>query len=151
MVVAITGAVVGIGGLLLNRRGMKDQNRQQVAANQALENKSRLDETQMNLNAAMKRAEDAEARETRKQGRIDVLEKQVDALQQEVDEAHLYRRQLISALSAEHRNEMSKLVDDLATLRSVVVDEIAKSAADTVLERTTHPRNALPAPEDDPS
>ena len=46
MLVAITGFIVGVGGLLLNLRGVRDQNRQQAAAEQALEAKSRLDETQ---------------------------------------------------------------------------------------------------------
>ncbi len=150
MVVAITGAVVGIGGLILNRRGMKDQDRQQAAANQALENKSRLDETKINLDAAMKRAEDAETRETRKQARIDVMEEQIDGLQQEVDEAHLYRRQQLSAQAAEFREKEARWIDDIATLRSVVVDEIARSAADTVLDRTTAPRHVLPAAEEEP-
>lgn len=135
MLVAVTGFIVGVSGIVLNLRGMRDQKRQQDAANLALRDKSRIDETQMNLDAAMKRAAEAEAISDRRQSRIDALEKKVDDLEQEVEEAHLLRRQQVSAATSDHREEIATYLDTIATLRSVVVDEVARAAADTVLHK----------------
>lgn len=149
MLVAVTGFLVGAAGIYLNYKGMRDQRRQQDAANLALRDKSRIDETQMNLDAAMARAEKAEAASDRKDTRIDALQARVNQLEQEVDEAHLLRRQQLSAANADCREHQNQLVDALATLRAVVVDEMARAAADTVLhEAREHPHGPIAPPLD---
>lgn len=133
MLVAITGFIVGIGGLLLNVRGVRDQNRQQSAATQAMGAKGRLDETQQALDAVEKRAELAETGETRKQARIDQLE-------DELDEERLLRRHQLAQQEARCREQVTALTDALITLRGVVVDEVARAAALTALDRNLpHP------------
>lgn len=142
MIVAITGAIVGVGGLMLNLRGVRDQNRQQAAAEQALETKTRLDETQLLLDGQAKALERADTRERDLLARIDQLaergeqkDRRIEQLEDELDEKDLLRRQQLSQQEARCREQTTALTDVVITLRSVVVDETAKAAAATVLDR----------------
>lgn len=138
LLVAITGFIVGVGGLALNLRGQRDQNRQQAAANAALEDKGRLDETQQALDATVQRAERAEAGEQRKQERIEKLEEAID------EQRQLYRH-MYAAQESRCREVTGDLVDTLMGLRGVVRDEVTRAAADEAIETfRPHPHELPP-------
>lgn len=138
VIVALTGALATIGALVQNRRGRAEQARQQTAADQALSDKTRLDETQQALDATERRAERAEAGEERKQLRIEQLESDLDA---ERDR----RRRELQAQEVRCRSTHERLVDTITTLQTVVVDEISRAAAgEAVAMVRPHPHEALP-------
>lgn len=135
MLVAVTGFIVGVGGLLLNGRGMRDQNRQQGAATKAIADKGRLEEIQQVLDARAKDLERADAREQQLLVRVDKLVERNQALEDEIEEQRLLHRSQMSRQEALCREQHIALTEALVTLRAVVVDEIAESAAATVLDR----------------
>lgn len=139
LLVAVTGFIVGVGGLVLNLRGQRDQNRQQRAANAVLEDKGRLDETQQALDATERRAERAEAGEERWRERAATLE---DAL----DEQKQLYRSMYAAQESRCREVTGDLVDTLLGLRGVVRDEVTRAATDAALESFTPHPHELPAP-----
>ena len=146
VITAITGIIVGIGGLLLNRQGQRDQHRQQQAATAAVEEKERADRTELALDAVSRRAELAERGEERMRLRIESLE-------DELDEERSLRRHLFAAQESRCREVVADLTDALVTLRGIVTDEIAQSAATKALRRSAaspHPHE-LPAPKEDDS
>lgn len=144
MIVAITGAIVGLGGLLLNLRGQSAQRIEQQAANAALANKARLEETQQALDASTKRAETAEAGERLWREETVREREKSDRLEAELDEQRELHRHQLSRQEARCREQTALLTDALIVLREVVVDETAQAAAATVLDRR------LPHPHEPP-
>lgn len=145
MIVAITGAVVGLGGLALNLRGQSAQRIEQQAANAVLSTKTRLDETQQALDASTRRAELAESGERALREENQRLRGDVDRLEDEVDEATSLRRHMLSQQEARCREQLTQITDVAITLRKIVTDEAARAAAAVVLDR------ALPHPHDTPA
>jgi hypothetical protein len=144
MLVAITGFIVGVGGIVLNVRGMRDQHRQQGAATRAIADKGRLEEIQQVLDA---RAEDLDRANTREQQllvRADKLVERIQTLEDENEEQRLLHRSQVSRQEALCREQHIALTEALVTLRAVVVDEIAMASAATVLDRQ------LPHPHEPP-
>lgn len=144
MLVAVTGFIVGVGGLLLNVRGVRDQNRQQGAATEAIRDKGRLDEIQQVLDARAADLERANTREQQHLTRLDKLAERNQALEDEIEEQRLLHRSQLSRQEALCREQHIALTEALVTLRAVVVDEIAMSSAATVLDRQ------LPHPHEPP-
>lgn len=142
MIVAITGAIVGLGGLVLNLRGQAAQRVEQYAANAALNTKARLDETQQALDAAGRRAEVAETGERLLREENLRLRGEVDRLEDEIDEATTLRRHMLAQQEARCREQLTQITDVAISLRKVVTDETARAAAAVVLDR------ALPHPHD---
>ncbi|GAA5154819.1 hypothetical protein GCM10023340_38970 [Nocardioides marinquilinus] len=122
VIVAVAGLLAAAGALIQNRRGRADQNRQQQVTDAALSDKQRLDETQQALDATERRAERAEAGEVRWRDRTDEVEAELDALR-------VRHRTEIAEQDARCRRAWNELHDAFETLRMVVVDEIARSAA----------------------
>ena len=139
---AITAAITGIGALVMNRRGAKEQNALQKAANSMVEDKQRLEETEQaitSLERALTRAE-ADADRYRR------LYTEAEAESTEQRELH---RKMYSAQEARCREYASDLTDVILMLRHVVLDEVANAAATMAMARQEHPhedrrRTALP-------
>jgi hypothetical protein len=144
MLVAVTGFIVGVGGLLLNVRGVRDQNRQQGAATRAIADKGRLDEIQQVLDARAADLDRSDLREQQLLIRNDKLSERNQALEDELEEQRLLHRSQLSRQESLCREQHIALTEALVTLRAVVVDEVAMSAAATVLDRQ------LPHPHEPP-
>lgn len=139
-ITAVVGAVVGIGGLFLNRSSQREQRRQQQAANAAAQSKNRLDETQQALDATERRAERAEAGEEKLRLRVDLLES-------ERDEQRTMHRAQYAVQESRCREVQAQLTDALIVLRGVVTDEVARSAATTAADVPPHPHTPTPTPD----
>ena len=141
VITAIVGAVVGIGGLALNRSSQREQARQQAAADRAAQDSRKASHLELALDAMQRRAEMAEAGEIRKTRRVDELEDELD------EQRDLHRHQL-AAQEARCREQLAAVTDVALTLRAVVNSEIAEAAARTTLDRVLpHPHEPRPARE----
>lgn len=118
LLMALGSIIIGLTGAALSRRGQKDTHEQQQAANQL--------QTRVNT--------------------VDELESVITHLKQERD----YAETIIEKLRTQHTSEATKqaarcqmqidrLIENVATLQSIVSDEIARTAArDTVRSAQDH-------------
>lgn len=130
--VAITGAVTGIGALILNRRSQKETAELTRAANRVARDRSRLEETEQaitSLERALERANEE----------IDRLSAARTRAEAERDEAKDLHRQMYAAQESRCREFAQDLTDAILVLRRVVRDEVAREAADAALEWPGHP------------
>jgi hypothetical protein len=109
LLVALTGLLGTIAGIVLAREGRKDTLRQQIAATRVAENELHLRETQQALDA---------------QGEVIVMQQRQIAL--------------LLEQNAQHERSRVALIEDLVTLRGVVLDEVAKAAADEAIDKARH-------------
>lgn len=126
LIVGVATAAVLYAGHALARRGQKEQNEQQRAAN--------------NL-AAVERQRDYERdRANTEQARADRERERADEAEDECDEERRKHRRDMAEQESRCRRSEAQLTDTVRTLRAVVVDEVAKAAADTALsEVKPHP------------
>lgn len=138
VITAVFGGIAVVGGLILNRLSLREQARQQAAADKAARDSEKAGHLELALDAMQRRAEMAEAGEIRKTRRVDELE-------DELDEEREMRRAMLSAQEARCREQLSAVTDVALTLRAVVNDEIAQAAARTALDRVLpHPHDPRP-------
>lgn len=130
--IAVTGFVTGVGTLVLNRRGQKDQKTMQVAANAIAADKHRLEETQQALDALQQLLDRAIEDAQRWRGRAEEAET-------ELDEQRDLHRAMYSQQESRCREYAQELTDVILMLRRVVIDEIAIAQATIVLGRDEHP------------
>lgn len=142
-ILAATGIVTGIGALYVNYRSQRDQNRQQAAASSIAEKAGRVDEV-IKSNEVLSGMNDRLVTQlTDARMQVDTLRERNDMLENEVDEQKELRRQMLSRQAARCEEVQAMLTDTVLTLRDVVQDEIAKTAAGVVLG------TAGPHPHDD--
>lgn len=135
--VAATGFITGIGALVLNRRGQKEQAAVQRAANRIAHDKHRLEETQQALESLEKALGRANEEADRYRARA-------EASETALDEAKMLSRQMYAAQAAQCQAYAQELTEAILLLRQVVTDEIAAAAADDALGAPRHPHDPPP-------
>lgn len=95
-------------GIVLSRRGQKEQARQQVAANELAERAERFDE----LNTL-----------------VGTLSAEVTRLQTQIREMEQGNHNALRAQATRCRETVDHLVDTVTTLQTVVQDEVTRAAA----------------------
>lgn len=132
--VAITSFITGVGALVLNRRGQKEQAVIQKAANRIQHDKHRLEETQQAL-------ESLEKALTRANEEADRYRARAESSEIALDEAKMLHRQMYAAQAAQCQAYAQELTEAILVLRQVVTEEIAAAAGDTALELPRHPHD----------
>lgn len=105
LIIALSALITAVGGTVLSRRGKRNEDQQQSAANE-LQSKAQNHDYYRDL------VQDHRA--------------EIDRLQDEISEARVQ----LTRERLEHRGEMSHMRDIVATLRDVVHSEIAQFIAD---------------------
>lgn len=137
VITAVFGGIAVVGGLILNRLSLREQARQQAAADKAARDSEKAGHLELALDAMQRRAEMAEAGELN-------WRRRAESQQTENDKQREQHRRREARLEARCREQTALLTDALIVLRGVVVDETAQAAAATVLDRR------LPHPHDPP-
>lgn len=137
ILIAIITGLVALAGYGLARRGTREQNQQSAAAVALAALESRADRAEKREAYERERAEKAEAR-------YRVAEDLIDEVQAECRKQLTQQTDRCTAVA-------DSLTSTIVTLRNVVLDEVAKTAAQTALDRVTpHPHNPHSPGEDKP-
>lgn len=134
LIAIITGAVA-LAGYTLARRGTREQNQQSVAA--------------AALAAIESRADRAEKREVYERERAEKAEARYRAAEDKLDEVQDAGRKNLAEQAARCTAVTESLTTTIVMLRDVVLDEVAKVAAETALDGVVPHPHVTPAPTDD--
>ena len=125
LITASAGLIGVVGGLFFTRKGQRETNRQQEAANLIAADHSRLAETQQSLDAykelTTRLASEAERSAKRAQD--------TEALLDQERAAHATTIERQRAHDAHNLKVINRLTEVLSVLHAVVLDEVAKAAA----------------------
>lgn len=131
ILIALITGIVALAGYGLARRGTKEQNQQSAAATA--------------LAALEARADRAEQRETYERERAEKAEARYRAAEDKIDEVQDNCRKQLNEQSSRCTAVADSLTSTIVTLRDVVLDEVAKTAAQTALDETApHPHDPDP-------
>jgi len=132
ILIAVITGLVALAGYLLARRGTREQNQQSAAASA--------------LSAIEKRATLAESREIYERERAEKAEARYREAEDRLDEVQADCRKQLTEQAARCTAVNDSLTTTIVTLRDVVLDEVAKAAAQTALDEVVpHPHTPDPS------
>lgn len=139
LLLGAAAVITAIGTIYVNRNSRRDQHRQAAAAAQVQRDQHQLEETKQALEALGSALTETrtDLHEERR------LRRQAEA---ELEEKKTLHRHMYAAQESRCLEYAGQLTDTVLTLRGVVVDEIARAAADSALRALpSHPHDLPPA------